>query len=272
MGRDGIPRQEAESPIGDIAYLTRSEHRVTTLVALTERPRSRSELCELTGVSSSTARRTIGEFEDRSWVQKDGYQYEATPLGEAVASGMADLLDRVETENKLRDVWHQLPEQVIELTLGTSSTVTVSEHDAPYRPLNRYRALFHESSRYRFVGFDVGLYEACKDEFQQRVLDGMEAEIIDPPSVARYMISTYPERCADLLERGNMTVLLHDDVPYYGLCLFDEKTAICVYNSDGGGLNMLIDTDAPAAYQWAESIYTSYKADARPLESHAILE
>ena len=100
----------------------------------------------------------------------------------------------------------------------------------------------------------------------------MEVEIIDPPSVARYMVSTYPERCTDLLERDNMTVLLHDDVPSYGLCLFDEKIAICVYNPNGGGLKVLIDTDAPEAYQWAESVYTSYKADARPLEPHAILE
>lgn len=269
---DSTKHRTPDSPVGDIAYLARSQHRVPALVALTERPRSRSELCELTGVSSSTMRRTTGEFEERNWVKKDGYQYETTPLGEAIASGMADLLDRVKTERKLRDVWHQLPEEVSELALETSSTVTVSEHDSPYRPLNRYRALLHESSLYRFVGFDVGLYEACKNEFKQRVLDGMDAEIIDSPSVARYMMSTYPERCANLLERDNMTVFLHDDVPSYGLCLFDETIAICIYSPGGGGLKMLIDTDAPEAYQWAESVYASYKPDARPLESHAILE
>ena len=261
-----------DSPIGDIAYLARSEHRVPTLTALTDRPRSRSELCELTRVSSSTIRRTLDEFEDRSWIEKDGYQYEVTPLGEAVASGMNDLVGQVETEHKLRDVWHKLPAVVIEFALGTGTTVTRAEHDAPYRPLNRYRSLFHESNRYRFVGFDVGLYEACKEEFEERVLDGLEAEIIDPPSIARYMIVTYPERSADLLDRDNMTVLLHDDVPSYGLCLFDDQIAICVYNPDGGGMKMLIDTDAPEAHEWAESVYATYKAEAQPLEVQQIIE
>lgn len=61
---NNIRQHVAGSPIDDIAYLTRSEHRTPTLVALTERPRSRSELCELAGVSSSTIRRTLDEFED----------------------------------------------------------------------------------------------------------------------------------------------------------------------------------------------------------------
>lgn len=67
-----------EQPLEDIAYLARSEHRVPTLVALTVRPRSRSELWEMAGVSSSTIRRTLTEFENRGWVRKEGYKYEAT--------------------------------------------------------------------------------------------------------------------------------------------------------------------------------------------------
>jgi len=56
------------SLIDDIAYLVRSEHRVTTLIDLTVRPRSRSELWEAAGVSSSTIRRTLREFEERGWI------------------------------------------------------------------------------------------------------------------------------------------------------------------------------------------------------------
>ena len=51
----------------------------------------------LTGVSSSTLRRTLNEFEDRLWIRQDGYQYVATRLGEAIAYGTEDLLDRVES-------------------------------------------------------------------------------------------------------------------------------------------------------------------------------
>ena len=93
------------SLIEDVAYLTRSEHRVTTLVDLTVRPRSRSELWEAAGVSESTIRRTRREFEDRHWIRRDGYPYEATELGAFIATAMADLIERFDTERQLRDVW-----------------------------------------------------------------------------------------------------------------------------------------------------------------------
>lgn len=64
MINDNMAHQRAESPIGNIAYLARSQHCVPTFVALTDRPRSRSERCELAGVSSSTIRRALDEFED----------------------------------------------------------------------------------------------------------------------------------------------------------------------------------------------------------------
>lgn len=265
---------DPESATGDIAYLARSEHRVTTLVALTERPRSRSALCDLTGVSSSTMRRTLGEFEERTWIREEGDQYVATRLGEAIASGMEDMIDRVETERTLRGVWHWLPDDVVEFTIAASAeaTVTVAEYDAPYRPVNRFRSLLREADRFRFAGVDVGLYEPCQEVFSRQVLDGMEVELIDPPNVARYMVSTYPERSFELLESDNMTALLHDDLPPYGISFFDDRIAVSGYDPDSGGVKVLVDTDTQEAREWAESVYADYRSEARPLEPQRVLE
>ena len=126
MTKNNIRSRTADSAISDVAYLARSDHRVPALVAMTDRPRSRSELCELTGVSSSTIRRTLREFEDRTWIRKEGYQYETTQLGAAVADWMEELLDRIETERGLRDVWHWLPDDVLEAAIETRSEVTLS--------------------------------------------------------------------------------------------------------------------------------------------------
>jgi hypothetical protein len=54
----------AESPIDDLAYPTRSQHRIPALVTLTERPDGHAERCEVTRVSSPTIRQTLNEFED----------------------------------------------------------------------------------------------------------------------------------------------------------------------------------------------------------------
>jgi len=258
------------SPIDDIAYLSRSEHRAPILVALTARPRSRSELWEMTGVSSSTVRRTLSEFEERNWIRKEESRYEATPLGAHIASAVAELIERVELERTVRDVWQWLPDEESGFTIEmcADAVVTTAEADNPYAPVNRFLTLVGETDWFRFVGSDIALLEPCRDEFCQRVVDGMQAEIIDPPGVATYIRSTYPELSAKTLESGNLTVRLHDDLPLYGIAIFDHRIAVCGHDPDSVTVRVLLDTDSEDARDWAESKYDFYRhqTSTAPLE------
>lgn len=257
-----------ESPIHDIAYLARSEHRVPALLALSERPRSRSELCELTGVSSSTIRRTLTEFGERTWVRKQGYKYEATRLGAAVASWMDDLIGRVETERKLRNIWHWLPDEVVDCTIDGQSemTVTLAEPDAPYRPVNRFESLLEQTSELRFLRPEVALMEPCLDHLFHRIQDGIEVTLIDRPSCHAYFFSRYPERSAEMLEQDNFTVLEHDNPPSHGIGLLEDRTTISCYEEGSGTVQALLDTDVPAIREWAESTYASFESSAVPVK------
>ncbi|WP_336022060.1 helix-turn-helix transcriptional regulator [Halobellus salinisoli] len=259
------------SPIDDIAYLARSEHRTPTLVALAARPRSRSELWEMTGVSSSTIRRTLREFEDRNWVRRNGYQYESTQLGSFIALAMAELIERVEIERKVRDVWQWLPgeETGVTLEMCSDAVVTVAGADNPYAPVNRFLTLIRETERFRFVGSDLALLEPCRDEFCQRVIDGMQTEVIDPPGVVRYIRSTYPELFSETLASGNLTIRLHDDLPSYGVGIFDHRIAVCGHDPDTQTIRVLLDTDSPEAREWAESKFSFFrrKTPTVPLET-----
>ncbi len=274
MVTSGIQSVPSDSPIGDVAYLARSEHRVPALVAVTDRPRSRSELCELTDVSSSTIRRTLGEFEDRSWIRKEGYRYTATRLGEAIAAGMTELLELVETERKLRDVWEWLPETVGECPVETWTelTVTVAEPDSPYCPVNRFESLLSRTSELRFLRPEVALMEPVLDELFGLVDDGAAVTLVDRPSCHTYFISTYPERSSAMLSRDNFTVLEHEGLPPYGIGLLDDCIVISCYERASGTVQAVIDTDVPAVGEWAESVYASFESDARPLEPSSLEE
>lgn len=256
-----MTRGSRDSPIEDFAYLARAEHRAPTLVALTVRPRSRSELWELAGVSESTIRRTLREFEERGWIRRNGYRYEATQTGALIATGVADLLERFETERQLRDVWSWLPgeENDFSVDLCVDSVVSVAEADDPYRPVNRFVSLFREADSIRFVGIDVAMIEPCREELCERIRDGMQTEFINRPRVVTYIRSTQPEPFAAALESGNLTVQLHDDLPPYGVCLFPDRVAIAGYDPDSVTVRVLVDTDNPEARDWAESFYESYR-------------
>ncbi|WP_144920871.1 helix-turn-helix transcriptional regulator [Halorubrum salsamenti] len=268
MGHDSIPHYDAESPIGDIAYLARSEHRVPTLVALTERPRSRSELCELAGVSSSTIRRTLEEFENRVWIRKDGYQYTATRLGEVIASGMEDLIEQVETERKLRDIWHWLPDEVSEFPVETwdAMTITVAEPDSPYRPIDRFESLLKETTDLRLIRPEIALMEPCFEVLVQLIDEGVDVVLVARPESHTYFLSTYPERSVEMMQQDNFTVLEHDALPPYGTSLLDERAAITCYERDSGTVHILIDTDVAAIREWAQSMCETYASEAHPVE------
>ena len=250
-----------ETPIDDIAYLARSEHRGPTLIALAIRPRSRSELWEMTGVSESTIRRTLGEFEDRDWVQRDGYQYQATQLGAFVASAMAELIDRMETERKLRDVWRLLSneETGFSIEMCSDATVTVADPEDPSGPTTRFCSLADDTDQLQVTGLDVAMLDSCKGELCERIVEGMETEFINPPRVADYIRSNCPDLFSEALDSGNLDVRLHDDLPPFGVSIFDNRIAIIGYDREGVAVRVLVDTDDTDAREWAESTFTSHR-------------
>ncbi|UWG50443.1 Transcriptional regulator, contains HTH domain [Halalkaliarchaeum sp. AArc-CO] len=273
MVLDNVKHSAADGPLGDIAYLVRSDHRVSVLVVLSDCPQGRDELCERTDVSSSTIRRTLGEFEKRSWVCKNGHQYEATQLGSFIAEAMQVLIDRVETERKLRDVWHWLPEEFGELSVETwpDLRVTVAEPDFPYRPINRFESLLQGTTRFRCLRPEVSLMEPCFGLLFQLLDDEANITLIDRRACHAYFLSTYPERSAEMIQRDTFTALEHDRLPSHGIGLLDDRVTISCFEKGSGTVRALIDTDSQEVREWAESIYASYRADARPIDSQQIV-
>lgn len=257
-----LPNPEA-SPLDDVEFLARSEHRVTALAAMARRPQSRADLQAMTEVSRSTIGRTLREFEDRGWIRRAGNQYEATQLGGFVAGGVRDLTDRLATERELRDVWQWLPPEESGFTVDmcAEAEVTVADADDPYRPVKRFVEVLGETERFRFAGFDVAFLEPCKEELCRQIVGGMDTEIVTPPRVAEYIRSTYPELFSEALDSGNLTVRLHDDLPPYGVSLFDDRVAVIGYDPESLTVRVLMDTDAPATREWAESAYESCRRE-----------
>lgn len=257
-----------DSALGDVEFLARSEHRVEALLALTEGALSRRDLRDRLDASPSTIGRMLEEFEKRCWIEKCANRYEATQLGAFVVTGIEDLLSRIETERTLRGVWHLLPTggDGLDIEAVSQSVVTIAEVEDPYRPVNRFLSLLQETEQFRFVGFDLALLEPCKDVLGERIVDGMETTVIDPPGVARYILSMYSEHCAEPMESGNLTVKVHDELPAYGISLFDDRVAISGYHPESGTVQVLIDTDASDVCEWAETTFEHFERESQPLD------
>ena len=256
------------SPLDDLRFLVDSENRVDALTALREGPCDRDELQATTGASAPTVGRILGDFEERGWVRRDGHEYELTKPGAYVAEHFTNFFDRMDTERRLRDIWQWLPSEMNGFTLEmvADSVVTVVEPGDPYGPANRCASLYRETEQLR--GFDAALTAPHHfKELYHQVIDGMDTEIIFPPTVSENIASTYPQKASEVLESDSFTLWLHDGLPLYRVLIFDDRVGIGGYDADSGVLQVYVDTDAPEARTWAESTFESYRREARCITS-----
>jgi len=148
-----IGRSTGEEPLVDVDFLARSEHRVAVLTRLADGPRTRRDLHGETGISQPTLGRVFGDFEDRHWVERRGHEYALTPGGELVWEAFGDLLDTVETVQRLDGVAEHLPadELGLDLRVFGDATITTPEPGNALAHLTRLEELWYGSTRARVV-------------------------------------------------------------------------------------------------------------------------
>lgn len=254
-----------DASLEDVEFLARSAHRVAVLEALAQGPHDRDELRAESGASDPTVGRILGDFEERNWVRRDNHRYAVTDTGDFVAEHFSALLERMETERRLRDVWELLPGDLDGFTLDlvSDAVVTTIEPGDPYAPANRCASFYPTTDRVR--GFDAAVtaphnYEALSE----LVLAGLEAEFVIPREVSENIRAAYPEAQRAARESGNLQDWWHDDLPLCRVIVFDHRVGVGGYDPESGVLAVYVDSDAPDLREWAVSTFERFRREARP--------
>lgn len=258
------------SAIQHIEFLARSEHRVAALEALVEARHDRRDLRDVTGASDPTIGRVLRDFEERSWIARDGPSYELTPLGEFVADRFLELREGMRTGETLREVWQWLPREMEAFSVECfeDAVVAYPGPNYPYEPVERVTHLLESTDSIR--GFGTTIYKSGNLEvFCRRVIEGMEMEYIYSLPVLQAIVAWDPDLTAQAFECDNCTVYLHDGLPddnRCGLNIMDDCIGICGHDPDTAQLEAVIDTPSPEAREWAEVVYEQCWDEARPFE------
>jgi predicted transcriptional regulator len=257
------------TPLEDIEFLARSDHRVNALGALSVGPQKRGDLRVATGASNATVGRILSEFEARTWVHRDADQYELTSLGEFIADGFFDLVERLEIEQSIRGVWRWFPTKLgFSLEMFSGATVTRPNGSNPYSPNNRYIELVEASTTLREMGRVPLKPENVRAVLEQAVA-GTSVELVFDEESLRYMLGREPELANEALASGNLVLLTHGDLPG-GLALFDDCVGTCCRDYETGISRAIIDTDTPEALEHARVVFDVYRRDAVPFEAEAL--
>lgn len=251
-------------PTGDV-YLDLVK-RASMLEALREESLDRSDLDHRLGISRATSHRHTNALIDLGLIDRVDGDFQLTGMGVAIVEAVDSFKSKIKMAYQLGPVLEEVGDSVppIPLAAFADATVTSANKGDPHAPVYRYIALVRETETLR--GFDTwSIAPTYMGEIQQQILKGMETELIDPIGVVEDVMENYPERCVQVCVSGYLTIWLHEMLPF-GLAIFDDRIGLGVRDPETSLLHAFIDTDAPAAREWAKAVYETYKADAVRLD------
>ena len=256
------------SAMDDVEFLAGSAYRVAALRELLEGPRRRYELREATGASKATISRLLNELEDRRWTERDGHSYALTDPGEVVASAFIALVDTVETERTLREVWDYLPTDLpgFTVSLFEDAVVRLIEPGAPYQPIPRTMELIESTGSFSMFSERVPK-PATLEGITRNAAAGTATELVLLPAVVGQVVETASSDVVRrAVERGWLTVLERESFPTdTTVVIYDDRVGL--YCRDRLGVTRLsIDTDAPDAVRWGTGLYEDVRAGARSVD------
>lgn len=238
------------------------ERRADVLRALADGPLDQRDLREAVGVSRSTAYKALRELDEAGLVEEgtDG-TYRLTQYGrllrrrhDTYAAGMGRIDDA-------RSVVDALPDDLlVPLAFVERGRVSRAEPYAPERPFGRLEALSAATSEFRCLSpIAVPRY---LETIHERVAAGdLRAELLVESPAVDHLAShdSFDDVCT---EPGATLLSVERELPF-GLFLADdgETVALFSYGADGA-VRGALESDAPAAYDWADRQYERFRADA----------
>lgn len=261
-------------PLEDVAFLTRSPHRVAVLRELADGLRTRTDLVDATGASRVTVGRILGDFTDREWVARDGDTYRATPLGRLLAADLSRLLDSAAVSQRFRDVLESFPTDEIDVDFRAFADATVTDTDPadPTGPARRYAAVMADADEVRVLSRTAK--PAAIRHHRETVVESEQSFAVVHTERSLSAIAADPEMTAWLRDISASAQGEHfrTDRPVPVDVMIADETVVLMLSDESGTRPAVVESDAEAVRAWAVETFEDHRADATPVDVYELAE
>lgn len=264
------PASTDRAAIEAVQFLTRAESRLTIMRELADRDElAQRELRSTLDGSRTTVTRALRSLQDRDWIEQGVDGYQLTTTGRLIAAAVTDLLDTVATTRELSEFLRYAPTDAVDTDLLTAADVTVTTPtDAdPYAPARKQTETVRRADQLRTLlpATDLESTRAVTDAVTE---EGLELESVVSPSVAAtFETAEFAPLIRHGLSTGRSTILVAStELPYYLGVADDERVQIGVADEEGIPRALLETTD-DRVRQWADGVYSEYRATAKPRQA-----
>lgn len=255
------------TPIDDVGFLARSETRVGVLRALDEDPYDRRDLATATDTPRSTLSRTLGELEDRGWIERNGQHYETTTAGSLIVEHLIPLLDTVSVLQTIGEAVDLLPFEETDLAvhqLAGAEFVTPTKLN-PTAPFDYGIERLRRADQFRCVA------RTAPPRYVEALNDGAATGRL---SVDCVLAGTYLDDIADdpeSRERWNDIagrsggVYRFDGPLSFVLMVLDDTVHLWLCDEEGP--QGLVEDETPEVRAWANETIERYLEQSQPIDS-----
>lgn len=249
------------TPLEDTRFLSQSDNRLQALKALSEGPLHSQELREAIGASRSTLGRTIGSFEERSWIRKTDDGYELTAVGMLIAEEFTAMLDSMAAATKLRSVVDIVDIEQFGLALSdlADAEVILPEKHNPIAPIHRATEELHRTNEGRIL-LQFLTPELLDPLWKLGVESEDSVEIIFRSGAIEGILADerMSQRFDDLVSAKHSSVMVHDGELPLNMGIFSDNVSIGLLDDQALPRALIVSTN-DVVREWAESLFDSYR-------------
>lgn len=252
------------TPLSDIEFLARSDHRVTVLETLTREGQTPNELQEETGISRATIGRVLGDFEERGWATRSGRTYVRTPFGDLLSEEFTSLLETVEMIQRIQMLaqWLPLDELNVDLRAFQDAVVTMPNRSDVLAYIRRSEAMLRDASQVRILTSSI--FPDTLEGQVESVIAGEQTQEAILTSAALDAAFTDPEVTTwtrEIIESDNATVYRYEGPIPFMLSVLDD-TAVIAPLDDYGVPRALVESCNEEIRSWVNRTLDQYRDEA----------
>lgn len=252
----------------DVAFIARSENRVSVLTTLGPVPLDRDILRERTGVERVTFGRILSDFEERGWIEKTGRLYARSDTGEIIAETFEHLLKTVETTRKLENVVQWLPTEKMPFPLQHlgSADITLPNGPDPAAPTRTAGQRFAKTGDARII-MSVIVAEVVEACWEATTTGTQQLEAVFTSDVIATIVAdpVMSQQVKEMLESGRVSVYQsNEDFPYI-MGLLDNIVAFGVTDEENLP-RAYFEIENETVRSWVKETYYEYLETAEPID------
>lgn len=248
----------------DQELLMEAVRRRPLLSELRTGPATATDLVESLDRSRSTVHRATTKLVEMDLITKTDGQFALTGLGAVVAEETETFRARVGGATAIEPFLNAVKTNEIPVEHFADATVIRPQPRQPHLSVRRIMELIERSETLSM--FSAVISPFYVDVAHREIMNGMNIEVIFDDQIIDIVLSEYGQRAHEAVTTGNFDVFVHGDIPFE-LFLFDDRVGMATHD-DSGTARVFVETDAPAAVEWASDLYEDYREHSDSVISH----